>query len=63
LAVNRTGRDPYYAYAGRSLVVDPQGEILADAGSAEGWVAAELDLETLRQYRRGLPFLDDLDRL
>lgn len=60
LAVNRTGRDPHYSYAGRSLVVDPHGEILADAGAAEGWASADLDLAPLRQYRQGLPFLNDL---
>ena len=60
LGVNRTGRDPYSAYPGRSLVADPQGEIVADAGGGEGWVSASLDLANLRKYREGLPFLDDL---
>jgi len=60
LAVNRIGSDPYYSYAGRSLVIDPQGEILADAGDAETCLQASLDLTALREYRRGLPFLDDL---
>jgi predicted amidohydrolase len=60
VGVNRVGTDPYYAYCGRSLVADPQGEILADAGGAEGVVSAELDLEALRKYREGLPFLDDI---
>jgi predicted amidohydrolase len=40
--------------------VDPQGEIVADAGTQPGWVQARLDLASLRQYRQGLPFLDDL---
>jgi len=60
LAVNRIGSDPYYTYAGRSLVIDPQGEILADAENSEVSLSASLDLAVLRKYREGLPFLDDL---
>jgi predicted amidohydrolase len=60
LGVNRTGSDPHYVYSGRSLLVDFNGDILADAGAAEGILSGDLDLATLRQYRQGLPFLTDL---
>jgi omega-amidase len=60
LAVNRIGRDPFYNYVGRSMVVDPHGEIIADASDRETCIRATLDLATLRKYRTGLPFLDDL---
>jgi omega-amidase len=60
LGVNRVGKDPHYTYGGRSILVDPQGDLVADAGTAAGWVQGRLDLESLRQYRQGLPFLDDL---
>jgi predicted amidohydrolase len=60
LGVNRVGADPFYSYNGRSLIADPQGEIIADAGEAPGIVQARLDLSALRKYREGLPFLDDL---
>ncbi|MCX6928359.1 MAG: carbon-nitrogen family hydrolase [Verrucomicrobia bacterium] len=62
VGVNRLGSDPCYAYAGRSLLIDPQGEILADAGEKEGCVGAQLDLAALRKYREGLPFLADMRR-
>jgi predicted amidohydrolase len=62
IGVNRIGTDPYYTYCGRSLIVDPQGAILADAGDAEGVISAQLDLANLRKYREGLPFLADLKR-
>jgi omega-amidase len=62
IGVNRIGTDPYYTYSGRSLVVDPQGAILADAGTTEGFISAELDLPNLRKYREGLPFLADLKK-
>lgn len=60
VGVNRVGSDPYYTYPGRSLIVDPQGEILADAGEREAFIQAKLDLANLRNYREGLPFLADL---
>ena len=62
IGVNRIGTDPFYTYRGRSLIVDPQGTILADAGSAEVIVSAQLDLANLRKYREGLPFLADMKR-
>ena len=34
--------------------------IVADGGTEEGVVRANLDLESLRKYRTGLPFLNDL---
>lgn len=60
VGVNRVGTDPYYTYNGRSMIIDPHGEILADAGSSEACIRAELDLATLQKYRAGLPFLADM---
>ena len=62
VGVNRIGRDPFYNYTGQSVIVDPQGEIISDAGEAESCIRADLDLDGLRQYRDGLPFLDDMRR-
>jgi omega-amidase len=62
IGVNRIGKDPYYTYCGRSLIIDPQGAILADAGTSEGFISAHLDLPNLRKYREGLPFLADMKR-
>jgi predicted amidohydrolase len=58
--VNRVGNDPHFAYDGRSVVIDPNGDIIADGGSGPGIVRASLDLQARVKYRRGLPFLDDL---
>jgi omega-amidase len=60
IGVNRIGADPYFTYAGRSVIVDPSGNIIADAGGEQKCIRASLDLESLRKYRQGLPFLDDL---
>jgi predicted amidohydrolase len=59
IGVNRVGKDPYYEYTGRSVIIDPHGELQADAGNAECCIHAQLDLPTLRKYREGLPFLED----
>jgi predicted amidohydrolase len=58
--VNRCGVDPHLRYNGRSLIVSPKGEILADAGNEESVMSAELDLEALLGYRKELPFLADM---
>ena len=60
LGVNRTGKDPFFAFPGRTILVDRDGELVADAGIEEGVLAASLDLPALREYRERLPFLGDL---
>ncbi len=57
---NRIGRDPKHNHTGRSLIVNQHGEILADAENQECIIDAELDLPALEEYRRSLPFLDDM---
>jgi omega-amidase len=58
--VNRCGADPKLKYNGRSLIVSPKGEILADAGNGESVISTEVDLEGLLTYRKELPFLSDM---
>jgi omega-amidase len=58
--VNRVGTDPKLVYNGRSLILSPKGEILADAGNGESVISAEIDLAELECYRRDLPFLRDM---
>jgi predicted amidohydrolase len=60
IGVNRAGVDPRYTYPGRSLVVNPQGEIVADAGNREGVIQTELDPAFLENFRRDFPALADL---
>lgn len=63
IGVNRVGTDPFYSYTGRSMIVDFNGEILAEAGPGEGVVEGRVDFEILKKYRQGLPFLQDLKPL
>jgi len=60
IGVNRIGKDPYYNYGGRSLIVDPHGEVVADAEGREGVIRGAYELPNLKKYREGLPFLNDL---
>ena len=62
VAVNRIGRDPKLEYAGRSTVIDPRGEVLAEADDQPRTFGLELDLPDLRQYREQFPALADIHR-
>lgn len=61
VGVNRCGADPANDYPGRSLVIDPLGEIIADGGGEPGRIEAEIDLAALRQWRDTFPALLDLE--
>jgi len=60
IGVNRCGKDPKLYHSGRSSIFDYSGKLLADAGSEEGWIEAEIDLASLNEYRKALPFLADI---
>jgi predicted amidohydrolase len=60
IGVNRIGKDPYYTYTGQSGIADPHGVELASAGDREACIRARVDLDNLRKYRDGLPFLNDM---
>ena len=62
IAVNRIGRDPFFAYSGGSLIVSPHGEVLDERGDEEGPVIAELNLDDLQEWRSRFPALEDLRR-
>jgi omega-amidase len=57
---NRCGDDPHLPYNGHSLIVDPTGKILADAGSDERVISAEINPETLTTWRKEFPALNDI---
>ena len=60
VGVNRCGTDPHNAYAGGTRIIDPRGTVLAEAGTGEGWIEAELDIRELEEYRRDFPALADM---
>ena len=46
------------AWHGHSMILDPWGEVLAEAGTEVGHIVADLDLDRLAEIRRRLPALD-----
>ena len=60
VGINRCGEDPNITYPGRSIVVDPHGEILADAGTEEGLLEVDIDHGVVVQWRKKFPALNDL---
>jgi predicted amidohydrolase len=62
LACNRVGHEPNATYTGGSLVVAPDGEVLAEAENHAAPLIAELDAERLRAWRERFPALRDMRR-
>jgi predicted amidohydrolase len=60
IGVNRCGKDPKYTYFGRSQIIDPHGQILADAGNNEGLITADIDPQVVETWRRDFPALADM---
>lgn len=59
IGVNQCGTDPSFTYPGRSLIVDPHGVIIADAGDHEHVLRADIDPAILRAWRGQFPALRD----
>jgi omega-amidase len=59
VGVNRVGSEPQYSYAGRSVVVDPHGVIIADAGEREQILGAAVDAGFVTSWRKDFPALRD----
>lgn len=59
VACNTAGTHAGVRMGGRSAVVDPWGEVLAEAGDGEEVLAVELDLDHLRTTRTSFPVLAD----
>jgi predicted amidohydrolase len=55
LAANGCGAQGKLDFFGMSLIVAPQGEVLAEGGDRDGEVLAELDPRALRDYRARIP--------
>ncbi|MCV9886498.1 carbon-nitrogen family hydrolase [Metabacillus halosaccharovorans] len=59
VACNRAGSDPDNEFAGHSLIIDPWGNILAEADENPGLISAELDIDMVKQVRSQIPIFDD----
>lgn len=62
VGVNRVGEDGNaVSYPGRSLVFDPLGECLVDAGSEEGITSADIEMDRVEEIRNTFPFVREAD--
>ncbi|PMC35263.1 carbon-nitrogen hydrolase [Bacillus sp. UMB0899] len=59
VACNRAGTDPDNEFAGHSLIINPWGDILAEADGNPGMISAELDIEMVKKVRNQIPIFDD----
>lgn len=57
--INRVGQDEQTEFFGHSLVVDPWGEIVAEAGEREEILAVDIDLDQIEKVRKALPAFHD----
>ncbi len=57
--LNRVGTEGEYTYYGRSVVLDPTGEIMVQAGEGEEVLIAECDLDVIVERRRAWQFYRD----
>lgn len=68
IACNRSGCDGKLKYAGRSMVISPWGEIIAQADDDPGVTMAEIELNEIENVRKMIPvwehrcdLLDEID--
>ena len=60
LGVNRAGSDPYLDYPGRTILIDPHGTVIADAGAEEITLTAPVRHDVVEDWRREFPALMDI---
>ncbi len=56
---NRTGKEAGLVFPGMSMIVDPMGKILANAGGNDSCVFAEIDLGAVQNMRTLIPCATD----
>ena len=59
IGVNRTGNEPKFTYSGRSVIVDPHGAVVVDAGETECVATAEIDPAAADSWRAEFPAVRD----
>lgn len=59
IACNEVGVNGKYILGGHSMIVDPKGEIIAEAGGEEEVIYADVDVDVADQWRNDFPILRD----
>lgn len=55
VACNSCGNDTKTTYAGHSMIVDPSGEVIKEAGESESTILAEVDVARVQAMRESIP--------
>ncbi|MGE5457741.1 MAG: carbon-nitrogen family hydrolase [Methanococcaceae archaeon] len=58
--VNRTGSDPKNQYSGLSSFISPMGEVINSSENEEKIIFCEAAKSEIDEFRRKMPFLDDI---
>jgi omega-amidase len=59
IACNRSGSDSNNVFAGHSMVINPWGEIIAEAGEEEETLLAEIQIDQVNEIRKQIPVFED----
>lgn len=59
VACNRAGTDPNNVFAGHSLIIDPWGNIVSEAGETPCSLIGEIDLAKVSEVRSQIPIFQD----
>jgi predicted amidohydrolase len=59
VACNRVGESEGTSFFGHSMVIDPWGEVLAEAEDQEQILVADIDKATVESIRKKIPIFDD----
>lgn len=59
IAANRCGKQWMVAFCGNSMIINPWGEVIAEADEEERTITAEIDLSLVAKYREDMPALRD----
>lgn len=59
VACNCVGSNPDNVFAGHSMIIDPWGEIIAEAGTESTTLVGEIDLSKVQQVRNQIPIFKD----
>jgi predicted amidohydrolase len=60
IGVNRFGKDNQVEYDGNSMVIAPDGKILASLTDNEGIISTDLNFEILKKNRERFSFINDI---
>lgn len=59
VACNRSGKDQNNQFAGNSMIIDPWGEIIVEAGPEPVIIFADIDLSKVDKIRKEIPIFQD----